>query len=316
MRKLSIVPPRGERGPVLGRALLGACSITFSYYALKLIPLGDATTIRFSLPIWTLIVSYLVLGESCSLLKIGAVVVSVSGVVLISKPDDCIELAHLMLRSLHLEPPTLLATTTTATTTATATTIEGLDLNLNSTLGYHEQPLESRAFALEEQEIPREGMVIEGMGEQPSGLVVIEDASGIHVIAMETTVAATTSIEHHFTGCLLALMSSVCLAMSLIALRMCKKTSAEVTICWLSIFSIVIGTATLFGLREWSLPDNLRDVALILANGICGSIGQWFITSALKIEQSGVIALARTFDIEVAFLYSALLLQEDIRITR
>lgn len=256
IKKLPYVPERGERLPVFGRAFLGSASITFSYYALKLIPLGDATTIRFSLPIWTLIISYLVLNESCSLLKILAVFVSISGVVLIAKPDDVLYILNRILESLGVghsgtEPEAL------ANASSSSATSSGQDVNL----------------------------------------VPLSDTS------------------HQLEGCILALSSSICLSMSLIALRLCKRTPAEITILWLSVLSILIGSVTLICIGEWRFPDNWLDVIYIGLNGLCGAMGQWFITSALKVEQSGVISLARTFDIQVAFLYSAFLLREQIRIT-
>lgn len=254
-KRVSVMPKKGEKVAVFSRALLGAISITFSYYALRLIPLGDATTIRFSLPIWTLIVSYLVLGEPCSALKICAVAISIFGVVLIARPDDCIYLFKMILYSLHLESD------------------EQFQLDK-----FEYQNIKSKL--------------------QP-----------IHLNPNQEP-------YQQLTGCCLALSSSICLALSLIALRLCKRTSAEITIFWLSILCVTIGSATLLILGEWRLPDNLPDVLFILLNGICGSIGQWFITSALKIEQSGVISLARTFDIEIAFLYSAFFLHEQIRPTR
>lgn len=258
MRRLPLLPERAEFWPVMGRAFLGACSITFSYYALKLIPLGDATTIRFSLPIWTLIISYLVLNESCNLFKVGAVVVSVSGVVLIAKPDDCIYLLHLILHSSNLEND---------------------DDFAKNYLAWQE---------LRAQEMP-----------------TLDDHDN--------------NIDpgyQQFEGSLLALSSSIFLSMSLVALRLCRNTPAEITILWLSIISIIIGSATLVALGRWALPNNWPDVLYVILNGLCGSIGQWFITNALKVEQSGVISLARTLDIEVAFLYSAFLLHEHIRLTR
>lgn len=104
--------------------------------------------------------------------------------------------------------------------------------------------------------------------------------------------------------------------MSLVSMRLCRKTPAELVILWLSIIGIVVGSITLLALDEWSMPDNWLDVLYILLNGSCGAVGQWFITNALKVEQSGIISLVRTFDIEVAFFYSAFLLHEHIRITR
>lgn len=259
MRRLPLLPERAEFWPVMGRAFLGACSITFSYYALKLIPLGDATTIRFSLPIWTLIISYLVLNESCNLFKVGAVVVSVSGVVLIAKPDDCIYLVHLIMHSLNFESE---------------------DQFLENQLDWENK---------RSQDWPVEADSADALNQEP---------------------------YQQFKGSLLALSSSIFLSMSLVALRLCRNTPAEITILWLSIISIVIGSATLLILQKWCLPDNWPDVLFIILNGLCGSVGQWFITNALKVEQSGVISLARTVDIEVAFLYSAFLLHEEIRLTR
>lgn len=273
-----MLPPKGELLAVACRALLGSTSITLSYYALKLIPLGDATTIRFSLPIWTLIISYLLLGESCSLLKVFAVVVSVSGVVLIARPDDCLQLVYLFAELLGCAAPGQVAD----------------ELSLGQLRG-DARPLLAASVAAYPNST---GHNSTGGGPPTPGPFLV----GSHMRQLE--------------GCLMALASSICLSMSLIAMRLCRQTPAEITIMWLSISSIVVGTCTLAGLNEWRLPDNLMDLIYILLNGLCGAIGQWFITSALKIEQSGIVALARTFDIEVAFLYSALLLHEHIRATR
>lgn len=281
LRGLSLKPSRTELLPVFGRALLGGSSITFSYYALKLIPLGDATTIRFSLPIWTLIISYLVLNESCDLFKIGAVVIAVTGVVLIAKPDECMRLVHFILQSFSLEGLNSKEPSTAFKEASTTSALSG-------------------AGALS---------II------PPAAFLLDDGSGSEIIAIEPELEKI-SLSQQLQGSLLALASSICLSLSLIATRLCKNTPTEVIVAWLSILSIIIGTITLFLLNEWRLPDNLQDVVLILLNGACGSAGQWFITNALKVEQSGVIALARTFDIEVAFLYSAFLLHEQILTTR
>lgn len=269
------LPEAQEFMPVMCRAFLGASSITFSYCALKLIPLADATTIRFSLPIWTLLISFLVLNESCSFYKLFAVILSISGVVLIAKPDDCIYL-------------------------------------LNNLLDVFDSKFKPDHYS-EENNTTIANIT-------SSNLILHTDNQATMVNNGEESVLKTNELPvpayRQLEGSLLALASSICLSISLVALRLCKYTPAEVTILWLSIISIVIGSLSLVVLQEWSLPDNRLDVVYIFLNGLCGSIGQWFITSALKIEQSGVISLARTFDIEVAFLYSAFILHENIRITR
>lgn len=306
IRRGKFLPKRDELLPVMGRAFLGASSITCSYYALKLIPLGDATTIRFSLPIWTLIISYLVLNESCDIFKVGAVIVSISGVVLIAKPDDCIYLMHKLFFAFDLESASefelnykhyeLIKSNSTPAFDPEATDIQ---------LERYETLIASRCA----QDA--------AAGEDPDSLLMSVARSVLSSDGTTTTSEQLLPINYQqFEGCLLALSSSICLSLSLVALRLCKKTPAEITIFWLSIISIVIGSISLVSMNKWSLPDNLLDVMLIILNGLCGSIGQWFITSALKIEQSGIISLARTFDIEVAFLYSAFVLQEHIRATR
>lgn len=281
LRGLSLKPSKNEAWPVFGRALLGGSSITFSYYALKMIPLGDATTIRFSLPIWTLIVSYLVLNESCDLFKIGAVVVSITGVVLIAKPSDCMRLVHLVSESIGLE--------VSSERTPSAAVKEASAISALSGVG--------------------------ALSVIPPAALLLDDGSGSEIISIEPGLG-DISLNQQLEGSLLALASSICLSMSLIATRMCKHTPTEVIVAWLSILSIIVGTSTLFFLDQWSFPDNISDVVLIILNGACGSAGQWFITNALKVEQPGVIALARSFDIEIAFLYSALLLHEQILSTR
>lgn len=295
VRKLSILPDRSEWLPVFGRAVLGATSMCFTYYALNLIPLGDATAIRFSLPIWTLIISYFFLSESCHFSKIIAIVVAITGVVLIAKPDECIYLIHNLWRALGMES----------------------DKEFQLHKHEHEEAREHELEALIELNQNNQSSPLFNGTESFNGsstdttdeiALVLKDHHkhpvGTHELAVQ-----------QFEGCMLALASSILLSLSLIALRLAKKTPAEVTIFWLSVLSVLIGNVLLLVLKEWSLPDNLHDICYIILNGLCGSAGQWFITSALKIEQSSIIALARTFDIEVAFIYSALLLHENIRLT-
>lgn len=286
IRNLPIMPLRGERWPVMLRASLGSASITFSYYALKLIPLGDATTIRFSLPIWTLIISYLVLNESCSLFKIFAVIISISGVLLIAKPDDVVRGLDYIWHNLGF---------TSSLSGGNNGTLINNTIAMAHSSGSHYNYDQAELIAM--GLISSEDEIISG---PPLTPIAIDIANDNH---------------NQLIGCLLALSSSICLSMSLIALRLCNKTPAEITIFWLSLLSIAIGSITLLAIGEWRLPNNWLDVLYIFLNGICGTLGQWFITSALKVEQSGVISLARTFDIQVAFLYSAFLLHEQIRAT-
>uniref|UniRef100_A0A6G1S742 Solute carrier family 35 member G1 n=1 Tax=Aceria tosichella TaxID=561515 RepID=A0A6G1S742_9ACAR len=348
-RGTKLTPSKGEVWPVAGRAILGGTSITFSYYALKLIPLGDATTIRFSLPIWTLIMSYFFLNESCTLYKVAAVMISISGVVLVTKPDDCIHLVSWLAKVLFnhdistsmkesslgflsdpgtkLVPvaedkalhdieeitmlveaaappaPPLLPAASGGRLTALS---KNLSLDLFATRELYNNHNNTSNYTTTPSLLATSGGSLASSDQQ-----LADDSSMIMVASASQYSDPMRQVE----GCLMALASSVCLAMSIIALRMCRQTPSEVSIFWMSAVGVAIGTLTLLMLDEWALPNNLRDCLFILLNGACGSLGQWFMTNALKVEQSGLIALARTFDIEVAFLYSALLLGEQIRPT-
>lgn len=257
IRRLPLKPSSNEILPVLIHASLGGLSITLSYYVLNLIPLGDATTIRFSLPIWTLIIGFLALNESCGFYKLGAIAVSITGVLLIAKPGVFMNLAGIILHSPFTE--------------ATDSSLAASRPLTNST-------------------------------------VILDPLAINHWLG--------SSNGLHLQGCFLALGSSFTLAMSLVANRMCTNTPIEVIIVWLSLMTIVLGSTTLAYLEKWQWPDNKKDIILIALNGFCGTAGQWFMTNALKVEQSSTVALVRTFDIEVAFLYSAFLLHEHILITR
>lgn len=296
-RRIDWIPKRDEMIPVAMRATLGGISITFSYYALKLIPLGDATTIRFSLPVWTLIMSYFFLHESCSLYKIAAVVISISGVVLVTKPDDCVYWFYKFLSLFQSNES---------------------DKHVNVAMSQYQtwQSLHnSKEIALM---IGSPDVVGIDLAQQGNFSLVSNNGTSLSDFQDPQILVGAIHYDplRQVEGCMMALAASICLSISIIALRLCKQTPSEITILWLSINSVAVGSLTLLALGEWTMPDNLRDCLYIVLNGICGSLGQWFMTNSLKVEQSGLIALARTFDIEVAFLYSALLLDEEIRTTR
>lgn len=257
IRRLSIRPSSSELIPVVSHASLGGLSIILSYYVLNLVPLGDATTIRFSLPIWTIIMGCLFLNESCSISKLSAAVLTMVGVILIANPSILMGLLESELKE------------------------------------------------------PR----VEVQYDSKTSRLVLRNLTDA---ASSSTLADTDSYQssQHLQGCYLALISSMSLAMSLVTNRMCKVTPIEVIIVWLSLATITIGLLALALLGQWNYPDSLRDFILLLLNGVCGTVGQWFMTNALKVEQSSVVALTRTFDIEVAFLYSGLLLKEKILMTR
>ena len=49
----------------------------------------------------------------------------------------------------------------------------------------------------------------------------------------------------------------------------------------------------------------------LVANGICGVLGQFCLTVALKVEEAGLVSLARTVDIVMAFVFQIIGLPEE-----
>ena len=83
-----IIPTtKRETGLVYGQAIL-ACGIVFGlYFAFEHISLADATTIFFINPVWTAILAYFFLREKWSKYDSFALVLSVAGVVLVTRPS-------------------------------------------------------------------------------------------------------------------------------------------------------------------------------------------------------------------------------------
>ncbi|KAI1289651.1 Solute carrier family 35 member G1 [Halotydeus destructor] len=215
----------GERWHLFTRGILGFLAFSLAYSAFHVLPLGDASTIIFSAPVYVSIFAYFMLGEACGISQGVVILFTCSGVVLISKPSFI--------------------------------------------FGSPE--------AVEDTSFPLEG------------------------IAM-------------------SFGASLCQALSFISMRKLQKTPAGVVIAWLSGVSVIMGVTALISLHytlgqivvTWPTEYTQKEWLCLIANGICGTFGQLFLTVACKIEEAGFVSLARTFDIVVAFTYQVTLLGESI----
>jgi drug/metabolite transporter (DMT)-like permease len=68
------------------RSFVGFGGIAFSFLAVELIPMGDATVLIMLSPLLTAILSYFILGEPWRLPELVATIISLVGVVMVSKP--------------------------------------------------------------------------------------------------------------------------------------------------------------------------------------------------------------------------------------
>lgn len=88
-------------------------------------------------------------------------------------------------------------------------------------------------------------------------------------------------------------------------IRKLQKTPSTVVISAFSIASIICGIVTLAILGTVAAHHDVHDITLpsdwtpqewawLVGNGLCGVFGQLFLTLALKVEEAGLVSLART----------------------
>ena len=81
-----IPPNMKEFTFIAGRGLLGCVGMAAMFFAVERIPLSDATAIVFTSPVWTAILGYVLLSESWSFYDSFALILSLVGVTLITRP--------------------------------------------------------------------------------------------------------------------------------------------------------------------------------------------------------------------------------------
>ena len=79
------------------RALAGSCAMGLGFLGLKLIPLPEATAIRFATPILILVFAALILKERIRLIRVSAVIVGLVGVTIIMWPRLSFDMGDLAL---------------------------------------------------------------------------------------------------------------------------------------------------------------------------------------------------------------------------
>ncbi|KAI1290288.1 Solute carrier family 35 member G1 [Halotydeus destructor] len=82
----SFKAPKGERWPLFLRGSFGFTAFGLAYASLHLLPLGDSSSIVFSAPVYVSIFACVLLGEACGIFQVVVIAITLSGVMLISKP--------------------------------------------------------------------------------------------------------------------------------------------------------------------------------------------------------------------------------------
>lgn len=76
----------GEMKYLLLRSIFGFTAFTISYYALSYMSLADSSTIVFSAPVYVSVIACVVLKEPCGLFQVFTIIITIVGVVLVSRP--------------------------------------------------------------------------------------------------------------------------------------------------------------------------------------------------------------------------------------
>lgn len=118
-------------------------------------------------------------------------------------------------------------------------------------------------------------------------------------------------------GVILSFITSLTMAYTFIVMRKLQKTPVAVVITIFSIFCIVFGIICLLILNygigmKILLPVTASDYGWLIGNSICGVLGQLFLVLSLKLEEAGLVSLARTFDIVMAFIYQVIFLSQKV----
>ncbi|XP_055641854.1 solute carrier family 35 member G1 [Toxorhynchites rutilus septentrionalis] len=83
--------PRGKRIILVLRCFVGTTGLMLSFYAFRHMPLADASVIIFSTPVFVAIFARLFLRETCGMFNVITIILTLIGVVLITRPPFLFE---------------------------------------------------------------------------------------------------------------------------------------------------------------------------------------------------------------------------------
>lgn len=76
-----------NRPLLLARGVMGFSAVACFFYALTHLPLAEATVIQYTNPVWTAVIAALFLSEHLRLVEIVGIAASLTGVVLVARPE-------------------------------------------------------------------------------------------------------------------------------------------------------------------------------------------------------------------------------------
>jgi len=143
--------------------------------------------------------------------------------------------------------------------------------------------------------------------------VVLVSKPSFGMLEVETVPGHGATGTNSWTN-LVGIFCGVCAAMltalAFIVLRQLKHVHYAVTVFWFSSVLAAFGGVLTIALDGFTLPNTWLTVIQCLGIGVCGFMGQILLTKALQLENAGPVAVARTLDIVLSFLYQIIFLHD------
>ncbi|XP_059180471.1 solute carrier family 35 member G1 [Centropristis striata] len=114
---------------------------------------------------------------------------------------------------------------------------------------------------------------------------------------------------NHIKGTIAAFAGAVGAACTFVLLRkMGKSVHYYLSVWYYAVIGFIECLITVSILGEWKIPFCGRDRWLLMLIAVLGIAGQTFLTKALQIEKAGPVALMRTIDVVLAFIFQFIFL--------
>ncbi|TDG98021.1 hypothetical protein EPR50_G00213930 [Perca flavescens] len=114
---------------------------------------------------------------------------------------------------------------------------------------------------------------------------------------------------NHIKGTIAAFAGAIGAAFTFVVLRkMGKSVHYYLSVWYYAVIGFIECIITVSVLGEWKIPYCGRDRWLLMLIAVLGIAGQSFLTKALQIEKAGPVALMRTIDVVLAFIFQFIFL--------
>uniref|UniRef100_A0A8C6STK2 Solute carrier family 35 member G1 n=1 Tax=Neogobius melanostomus TaxID=47308 RepID=A0A8C6STK2_9GOBI len=113
-----------------------------------------------------------------------------------------------------------------------------------------------------------------------------------------------SNYSNHIKGAVAAFAGAIGAACTIVILRKIgKSVHYYISVWYYAVIGLIECIITVSVLGEWKIPSCGRDRWMLMLIAVLGIAGQSFLTKALQIEKAGPVALMRTVDVLLAFIF-------------